>query len=421
MADRFVRSQQLRSHVGMPIGRRERYDGRCGGRVVGMGCMLGREDLERREQEILAPYAVKSACSGGRVYPEEEHPFRLAFQRDRDRLVHSTAFRRLEYKTQVFVNHEGDHFRTRLTHTLEVAQIARTIARSLRLNEDLTEAIALAHDLGHPPFGHAGERAMNEMMQPYGGFEHNQQSLRIVEVLEERYPEFPGLNLTWETRDGLKKHQPRLSPPDAKGLTAAVGPSLEAQITDYADEIAYNNHDIDDGLTSQMIELESLREVPLWEEHFREIQQRLRQVPRKIQWRQTIRMIINSLVLDLCEETLRRLGALPIAHAEDVRHAPQLAVGFGQAMERKNAELKLFLLEHLYRHYRVIRMAEKARRIIHDLFTVYADSPRQMPPGFSVRIPTEGMPRVVCDYIAGMTDRFALEEHRKLFDPHARV
>jgi dGTPase len=383
--------------------------------------MLGREDLERREQEILAPYAVKSAYAGGRAYPEEEHPFRLAFQRDRDRIVHSTAFRRLEYKTQVFVNHEGDHFRTRLTHTLEVAQIARTIARSLRLNEDLTEAIALAHDLGHPPFGHAGERAMNEMMQPYGGFEHNQQSLRIVEVLEERYPEFPGLNLTWETRDGLKKHQPRVSPPDANGLTAAVGPSLEAQITDYADEIAYNNHDIDDGLTSQMIELESLREVPLWEEHFREIQQRFRQVPRKIQWRQTIRTIINSLVLDLCEETLRRLAASPIAHAEDVRHAPQLAVGFGQAMARQNAELKRFLLEHLYRHYRVIRMAEKARRIIQDLFTVYADSPRQMPPGFSVRIPTEGMPRVVCDYIAGMTDRFALEEHRKLFDPHARV
>jgi dGTPase len=383
--------------------------------------MLGRDDLERREQEMLAPYAVKSAHSGGRVYPEEEHAFRLAFQRDRDRIVHSTAFRRLEYKTQVFVNHEGDHFRTRLTHTLEVAQIARTIARSLRLNEDLTEAIALAHDLGHPPFGHAGERAMNEMMQPYGGFEHNQQSLRIVEVLEDRYPEFPGLNLTWETRDGLKKHQPRFLPPDANGLAVAVGPSLEAQVTDYADEIAYNNHDIDDGLTSQMIELESLREVPLWEEHFCEIQQRFGQAPRKIQWRQTVRTIINSLVLDLCEETLRRLAPSRIANVEAVRHAPQPLVGFGQAMERKNTELKLFLLEHLYRHYRVIRMAEKARRIIHDLFKVYADSPRQMPPSFSARIPTEGIPRVVCDYIAGMTDRFALEEHRKLFDPHARV
>ena len=383
--------------------------------------MLGREDLERREQETLAPYAVKSAYSGGREYPEAEHPFRLAFQRDRDRIVHSTAFRRLEYKTQVFVNHEGDHFRTRLTHTLEVAQIARTIARSLGLNEDLAEAIALAHDLGHPPFGHAGERAMNEMMQPYGGFEHNRQSLRIVEVLEDRYPEFPGLNLTWETRDGLKKHQPRSLPPDADGLTAAVAPSLEAQVTDYADEIAYNNHDIDDGLTSQMIELESLCEVPLWEEHFREIQRRFHQASRKIQWRQTVRTIINSLVLDLCEDTLRRLAASRIAHVKDVRHASQPLVGFGHAMERKNAELKLFLLEHLYRHYRVIRMAEKARRIIHDLFKVYADSPRQMPPGFSTRLATEGMSRVVCDYIAGMTDRFALEEHRKLFDPHARV
>jgi dGTPase len=383
--------------------------------------MLGREDLERREHEVLAPYACKSAHSGGRVYPEEEHPVRLAFQRDRDRIVHSTAFRRLEYKTQVFVNHEGDHFRTRLTHTLEVAQIARTIARSLGLNEDLTEAIALAHDLGHPPFGHAGERAMNEMMQPYGGFEHNQQSLRIVEVLEERYPEFPGLNLTWETRDGLKKHQPHVLPVDAYGLAAAVAPSLEAQVADFADEIAYNNHDIDDGLTSQMIELESLREVPLWEEHFREVQHRFPQAPRKILWRQSVRSIINSLVVELCEETLRRLVATRISNVEEVRSAAQPLVGFGQVMERKNAELKLFLLEHLYRHYRVIRMAEKARRIVHNLFTVYADSPRQLPPSFSTRIATEGTPRVVCDYIAGMTDRFALEEHRKLFDPHARV
>jgi dGTPase len=383
--------------------------------------MLGREDLERREQEVLAPYACKSAQSNGRAYPEEEHPSRLAFQRDRDRIVHSTAFRRLEYKTQVFVNHEGDHFRTRLTHTLEVAQIARTIARSLGLNEDLTEAIALAHDLGHPPFGHAGERAMNEMMQPYGGFEHNQQSLRIVEVLEDRYPEFPGLNLTWETRDGLKKHQPHSLPPDAKGLAVAVGPSLEAQVTDYADEIAYNNHDIDDGLTSQMIEVESLCQVPLWEEHFYEAQRRFPQAPRKILWRQSVRSIINSLVVDLCEETRRRLSTTGIDSVADVLAATQPLVGFSPAMERKNAELKQFLLEHLYRHYRVIRMAEKARRVIHDLFEVYADSPRQLPPSFSTRLAAEGMPRVVCDYIAGMTDRFALEEHRKLFDPHARV
>jgi dGTPase len=383
--------------------------------------MFGRQDLEQREQAMLAPYACKSAHSAGRVYPEPEHPFRLAFQRDRDRIVHSTAFRRLEYKTQVFVNHEGDHFRTRLTHTLEVAQIARTIARTLGLNEDLTEAIALAHDLGHPPFGHAGERAMNEMMQPYGGFEHNQQSLRIVEVLEDRYPEFPGLNLTWETRDGLKKHQPRISPADANGLLVGVAPGLEAQVADYADEIAYNNHDIDDGLTSQMIELESLRQVPLWEEHFCEVQQRFPQAPQKILWRQSVRSIINSLVADLCEETLRRLTAAGIGNVTDVRSATQPLVGFSPAMERRSAELKLFLLEHLYRHYRVIRMAEKARRIIHDLVKVYTDSPRQLPPSFSSRIATEGMPRVVCDYIAGMTDRFALEEHRKLFDPHTRV
>jgi dGTPase len=383
--------------------------------------MLRRIDLEQHEQETLAPYAVQSVHSGGRLYPEDEHPFRLAFQRDRDRVVHSSAFRRLEYKTQVFVNHEGDHFRTRLTHTLEVAQIARTIARSLRLNEDLTEAIALAHDLGHPPFGHAGERAMNEMMQPYGGFEHNQQSLRIVEVLEERYPEFPGLNLTWETRDGLKKHQPRVLRGDETGQTTVVGPSLEAQVADSADEIAYNNHDIDDGLTSQMIDLDNLRQMPLWEEHFREIRQRFPQASRKVQWRQTVRTIINSLVLDLCEETLRRLESGRISGVDEVRRSPQRLVAFSVEMERKNAELKLFLLEHLYRHYRIIRMSEKARRIVHDLFKVYMESPKQMPPSFFARLGKENIPRVVCDYIAGMTDRYVLDEHRKLFDPQARV
>ena len=364
---------------------------------------------------------MRSVEAGGRTYPEEEHPWRLAFQRDRDRIVHSTAFRRLEYKTQVFVNHEGDHFRTRLTHTLEVAQIARTIARTLGLNEDLTEAIALAHDLGHPPFGHAGERAINELMQPHGGFEHNQQSLRIVELLEHRYPEFPGLNLTWEARDGLKKHQRRFLPADDPGHATAVGPSLEAQVTDYADEIAYNNHDIDDGLTSQMLDLDHLREVALWEEHFSLVQQHFPQATRKIQWRQTVRLIINTLVRDLCEETLKRLDAEGIRSVGEVRRSPRPLAGFSPAVERKNAELKRFLLENLYRHYRVIRMAEKARRILHDLFKVYADSPSQIPPDFSTRIPREGNLRVVCDYIVGMTDRFALEEHRKLFDPNARV
>jgi dGTPase len=383
--------------------------------------MLRRVELEQREEALLAPYAVKSAKAGGRVYPEDEHPFRLAFQRDRDRIVHSTAFRRLEYKTQVFVNHEGDHYRTRLTHTLEVAQIARTIARALRLNEDLTEAIALAHDLGHPPFGHAGERAMNEVMRPYGGFEHNQQSLRIVEVLEERYPDFPGLNLTWETRDGLKKHQPRFLPDADPRDATPVGPSLEAQVADYADEIAYNNHDIDDGLASQMIQLEDLRQVPLWEEHFRVVERQHPHIPRKLQWRQTVRAIINSLVMDLCEETLRRVQAAQIRTAEMVRRSPRPLVGFSAAMDQKNRELKLFLLEHLYRHYRVVRMAEKARRIIQDLFQAYMEAPKQMPPSFYARTTTDGVARVVCDYIAGMTDRYALDEHQKLFDPRARV
>jgi dGTPase len=383
--------------------------------------MLGRQDLEQRERETLAPYAVHSVEAGGRAFPEEEHPLRSAFQRDRDRIVHSSAFRRLEYKTQVFVNHEGDHFRTRLTHTLEVAQIARTIARTLRVNEDLTEAIALAHDLGHPPFGHAGERAMDEMMRPYGGFEHNQQSLRIVEVLEERYPDFPGLNLTWETRDGLKKHQPRFLPAGDAEPAAPIGPSLEAQVTDYADEIAYNNHDIDDGLTSRMIDLDQLYSVALWHEHFSVVRQSYPGAAPKIQWRQTVRRIINSLVWDICKETLRRLTAEGIQSAMDVRRCLRPLVGFSPEMAGKSAELKLFLLENLYRHYRVIRMAEKARRILHDLFTVYTAAPCQLPPNFSARLVDEGTPRVVCDYIVGMTDRFALEDHRKLFDPHARV
>jgi dGTPase len=383
--------------------------------------MLRRVELEQREQAMLAPYAVKSVHAGGRLYPEDEHPFRLAFQRDRDRIVHSTAFRRLEYKTQVFVNHEGDHYRTRLTHTLEVAQIARTIARSLRLNEDLTEAIALAHDLGHPPFGHAGERAMNEMMQPYGGFEHNQQSLRIVELLEERYAGFPGLNLTWETRDGLKKHQPRFLPDANPRQAAPVEPSLEAQVADYADEIAYNNHDIDDGLTSQMIQLEALGDVPLWEEHYREVERQFPQAPSKIRWRQTVRAIIDSLVLDLCDETLARLQASQIDSVEMVRQSTNRLVGFRPTMEKRNHELKLFLLENLYRHYRVVRMAEKARRIVHHLFQAYMDAPKQMPPSFYARIATDGPPRVVCDYIAGMTDRYVLDEYQKLFDPRARV
>jgi dGTPase len=377
--------------------------------------------LEQRELDMLAPYAVKSGHTGGRLYPEDEHPFRLAFQRDRDRVVHSTAFRRLEYKTQVFVNHEGDHYRTRLTHTLEVAQIARTIARSLRLNEDLTEAIALAHDLGHPPFGHAGEGAMNHLMQPYGGFEHNQQSLRIVEVLEVRYPDFPGLNLTWETRDGLKKHQPRFRPDADPRQAIPVGPSLESQVADYADEIAYNNHDIDDGLTSHMIQLEDLAQVPLWNEHYRDVAQRFPHAPREVQWRQTVRAIINSLVIDLCSETLAGLQAAQIEGVERVRQSAKRLVTFSPTLEKRNHELKLFLLENLYRHYRVVRMSEKAGRIVQALFQAYMEAPKQLPPGFHRRIATEGQPRVVCDYIAGMTDRFALDEYQKLFDPRARV
>jgi len=340
---------------------------------------------------------------------------RSDFQRDRDRIVHSTAFRRLEYKTQVFVNHEGDLFRTRLTHSLEVAQIARATCRTLRLNEDLAEAVALAHDLGHTPFGHAGQDALHECMREHGGFEHNLQSLRIVDKLEERYAAFDGLNLTFETREGIVKH---CSLDNARQL-GDVGerflgggqPTLEAQICNLADEIAYNNHDVDDGLRSGFITLEQLREVRLFARHVALVEAEHPQLRDRRLIHETVRRMINALVSDLVATTAAAVTACAPADVDALRRCPQLAA-FSPALAEENRELKRFLRTHLYRHYQVLRMTSKARRIIGDLFAAFISDPRLLPPQY---LHSENQPRAVADYIAGMTDRYAMKEHRRLF------
>ncbi|MFO1462692.1 MAG: deoxyguanosinetriphosphate triphosphohydrolase [bacterium] len=380
-----------------------------------------RQDLEAYEAKTLAPYASHSAQSMGREYPQEEHPYRTRFQRDRDRIVHSKAFRRLEYKTQVFVNHEGDHYRTRLTHSLEVAQISRSIARMLRLNEDLSEAICLAHDLGHPPFGHSGQDVMNELMKDKGGFEHNRQSLRIVTVLEDRYPHFPGLNLSFEVLEGISKHFTDYDLPDGRGFHREGQPSLEAQIANLSDEIAYNNHDLDDGLRSGMITLEQLREVEIWQELFEAVERELPEARLKTKVHEAIRRLINRLVTDLVEHTMEGIETHGIRTIEDVRQAPRQLVGYSERVRGKNAELKKFLFKNLYRHYRVERMADKAERILRNLFKAYTHNPKILPPWVFDRAGSDDPMRAICDYIAGMTDRYALDEHHKLFDPHARV
>jgi len=380
-----------------------------------------RQELEGWEEKILAPYASHSAHSMGREYPQDEHPYRTRFQRDRDRIVHSKAFRRLEYKTQVFVNHEGDHYRTRLTHSLEVAQISRSIARMLRLNEDLAEGICLAHDLGHPPFGHSGQDVMNDLMKDKGGFEHNRQSLRIVTVLEDRYPHFPGLNLSFEVLEGISKHFTDYDLPDGRGFHREGQPSLEAQIANLSDEIAYNNHDLDDGLRSGMITLAQLRDVEIWQELFERVEAELPEARLKVKVHETIRRLINRLVTDLVEHTTAGIENLKIQTVEDVRRAPRQLVGYSERLRGKNAELKKFLFKNLYRHYRVERMADKAERILRDLFRAYTHNPKILPPWVFERAGSDDPMRAICDYVAGMTDRFALDEHQKLYDPHARV
>ncbi|MDP2759428.1 MAG: deoxyguanosinetriphosphate triphosphohydrolase [Sideroxyarcus sp.] len=364
----------------------------------------------------LAPYAVR-ASERGRLVQEPAPAGRSEFQRDRDRIIHSAAFRRLEYKTQVFVNHEGDLFRTRLTHSIEVAQIGRSIARYLRLNEDLVEAISLAHDLGHTPFGHAGQDALNECMKDHGGFEHNLQSLRVVDVLEERYAAFDGLNLCFETREGILKH---CSAENAAQL-GAVGerflndrrPSLEAQLANLADEIAYNNHDVDDGLRSGLITLEQLSSVCLFAMHLDEVHAAYPGLAERRVVHETVRRMINALVTDLIRQTELNIREASPGSVDEVRNSPPLA-SFSPEMQELSRELKGFLRTHLYRHYRVMRMTAKARRIIEELFRAFFEDPRLLPPQFN-SLRRAHSARVVADYIAGMTDRYAIREYRRLF------
>jgi len=375
----------------------------------------------------LAPYAAREERSRGRRHPEAPPQGRGEFQRDRDRIVHSTAFRRLEYKTQVFVSHEGGLYRNRLTHSLEVAQIARGLARGLHLNEDLSEAIALAHDLGHTPFGHAGQDALDDCMKAFGGFEHNAQSLRVVDELEDKYAEFTGLNLTFETREGILKH---CSAARAMSL-GEIGerflskrqPSLEAQLTNIADQIAYNNHDVDDGLRAGILSIEQMDEVPLFARFHAEVSARYSALtPRQLR-HETIRRMINALVLDLAAETARRLAGANPADIDAVRGHAEPLVGFSADMQRDNRDLKRYLNEHLYKHASVYRVMHKARRIVRELFEALSSDIRLLPPDFhaaAVRAAAEagdaGSARVVADYVAGMTDRFAQDEHARLYD-----
>jgi dGTPase len=380
----------------------------------------------------LAPYAAREATSRGRRYPEPPPQHRSEYQRDRDRIVHSAAFRRLVYKTQVFVNHEGDLYRTRLTHSLEVAQIARTVARALRLNEDLAEAICLAHDLGHTPFGHAGQDALNDCMADYDGFEHNLQSLRVVDELEERYAAFNGLNLTFECREGILKH---CSVRNAQRL-GDVGerfinrhqPGLEAQLANFADEIAYNNHDIDDGIRAGLIAVEELLEIPLFAQHHAAVVGRHPGLAGRRLVYEVLRAMINHMVIDLIETSAARLAAAGVASIAEVRTRPAYLMGFSDPLQEKNQQLKKFLRERVYRHYKVQRMTSKARRVIRELFTAFLDDPALMPDEHratgprreSLQGPT-GRARAVADYIAGMTDRYAILEHQRLFDPSERT
>jgi dGTPase len=382
---------------------------------------MDRLHLEKIENELLAPYAAKSAYSKGRAYEEPPHPYRTEFQRDRDRIIHSKAFRRLEYKTQVFINHEGAHYRTRLTHTIEVAQITRSIARALRLNEDLAEALALAHDLGHTPFGHSGEKEFNEILKDEGGFEHNRQSLRVVEKLEERYDKFPGLNLTWETREGIIKHSLK-NFPETKNYAPDENPSFEAQIIDFSDEIAYNNHDLDDGLRSGLLSMKEIKKLAIWEMAIESIGGE-KNIPKnsKLLISKMIRSIINLLVTDFIETFNANIERLSIKSYSDARKAPDIAAGFSIKVKEANRELKNILNKKLYQHYKVIRMSIKTQKVIRDLFNLYLDFPNALPEDHFKRINADGLKQTISDYIAGMTDRFALEEHQKLTDPMIRV
>ena len=379
--------------------------------------LYDRETLERHERQTLAPYACRAAESRGRVHEETESRYRTAFQKDRDRVIHTSAFRRLEYKTQVFVNYEGDYYRTRLTHTLEVAQVAKSVSRALGLNEDLAETIALAHDLGHPPFGHAGEKALDRLAEEAGGFDHNKQSLRIVTQLEQRYPEFPGLNLTWETLEGIMKHETEYDVPSTD-WEPDKRPSLEAQVVNIADELAYNAHDLDDGLRSGHLAPQDIEEVPL----VADLMQRLHIDPDRFTTQKRyvlIRELLGMVIEDAIAATHERIEEMGIQTLEDVRSADRLVVGSSPGMRERLRELKRYLYDEFYFHYRLIRMTRKADHILARIFGAYRESPDMLPIEWQEAAEERGLVRAVTDYLAGMTDRFAGDEYRRLFDPHA--
>ena len=381
--------------------------------------MYSRQDLEEIEDRSLAPYAVRSQDSKGRAFLDSEPDYRTTFQRDRDRVLHTTAFRRLEYKTQVFINFEGDYFRTRLTHTLEVAQVGRTIARALGANEDLVEVVCLAHDLGHSPFGHAGEYTLARLMKDYGGFEHNKQSLRIVTELEQRYPEFPGLNLTWEVREGMVKHESEYDVTDARDYSPELRGNLEAQICNVADELAYTTHDLDDGLRSGLITPQDLNGIGLWEmlvQTFNWHAPALQDLERH----RMIRHLVGLMVTDMIESTDARLKESRAKSALEIQKLSYNVIGFSDEMQQHNRELKDFLYASLYRHYRVMRMSVKAGHILTDLFNAYHTEPLILPDHVQAWIPARGLERTICDYIAGMTDRYAIDEHERLYDPYIK-
>jgi dGTPase len=376
---------------------------------------------------ILTPYAVQPATSRGRLHPEPEAPTRSPYQRDRDRIIHSSAFRKLQYKTQVFVNHEGDFYRTRLTHSIEVAQIARSVARELGLDEDLTEALALAHDLGHPPFGHAGEEALNLAMKPFGGFDHNAQSLRVVTLLESRYAGWDGLNLTWETLEGLAKHNgPLRNPPayiaeynDRHKLDLNTHASAEAQVAAIADDVAYHSHDLDDGMRARLFGPDEIAHLPVVRDALAEARLSSLDVPPPRLRHETIRRVINAMITDLIEETRRRLAKLDPKDADAVRRAKQRVVSFGPAMAEAHMVIKDFLFARMYRHWRVNRMTTKARRLTEELFRLLHADPTLLPDDWRARAgegSTHRAATVVGDYVAGMTDRYAMDEHRRLTD-----
>jgi dGTPase len=374
-----------------------------------------------REQEVLASYAMHTRNSRGRAHPEAPHGFRTLYQRDRDRIVHSTAFRRLMHKTQVLVNPAGDYHRTRLTHTLEVAQIARTIARQLGLNEDLTEAIALMHDLGHPPFGHAGETALDDCMRDKGGFEHNRHGLRIAELLEYRYPDFPGLNLSYEVLQAQAMHSKRPAAPEVRPYLDGSQPLLEAQVVDAADSLAYNCHDVDDALSVGLVALDDLVEIPLWKQAAEQVRQRHPGIrPEQFQ-PAVVRALINWQVSDLLECTRQNLRQHRIRTVEQVRSSSALLVGLGAGVRDLRAGLETFLQRRVYSHFRVQRMAHKGQRIIQMLFDEFCTHPEELPPRYRQRAADGPTELAVCDYLAGMTDRYAQDEHLRLFQPNTGV